>query len=121
MSDWLILVESLSDIGQAETPHKVMRISDYLANPKLFTGRRPYVLNLARSYGYQSEGYYASLLAEGRGHRVSPSVLTMKELTQKGLYAHALPDLNARLRDLRSKGVPEIPSLFVAFSRTPDA
>ena len=121
MSDWLILVESLSDIGQAETPHKVMRISDYLSNPKLFTGRRPYLLNLARSYGYQSEGYYASLLAEARGHRVSPSVLTMKELSQKGLYSHALPDLNARLRDIRSKGTPNIPSLFVAFSRTPDA
>ena len=119
MSDWLILVENLSDIGQAETPHKVMRIADYLSNPKLFASRRPYVLNLARSYGYQSEGYYASLLAEARGHRVSPSVLTMKELSQKGLYSHALPDLNARLRDARAKGAEQLDNLFVAFSRTP--
>ncbi|WP_377374687.1 RimK family protein [Ponticaulis profundi] len=117
MSDWLILVESLSDIGQAETPHKVMRIADYLSNPKLFSGRRPYVLNLARSYGYQSEGYYASLLAEARGHRVSPSILTMKELSQKGLYAHALPELNARLRDCRSKGAQHADKIFIAFSR----
>lgn len=121
MSDWLILVESLSDIGQAETPHKVMRIADYLSNPKLFSGRRPYVLNLARSYGYQSEGYYASLLAEARGHRVSPSILTMKELSQKSLYAHALPELNARLQDARKKGAATCESLFIAFSRTPTA
>lgn len=120
MSDWLILVENLSDIGQAETPHKVMRIADYLSNPKLFVGRRPYVLNLARSYGYQSEGYYASLLAEARGHRVSPSILTMKELSQKALYAHALPDLNARLREARSKGAETVERMFVAFSRTPE-
>ena len=93
MSDWLILVDAMSDIGQAETPHKVMRIADYLANPQLFAGRRPYVLNLARSYAYQSAGYYASLLAEARGHRVSPSVQTMVELSRKSVYSHALPDL----------------------------
>lgn len=117
MTDWLVLVESLSDIGQADTPHKVMRISDYLANPNLFRGRRPYVLNLARSYGYQSEGYYASLLAEARGHRVSPTVQTMVELSRKQLYAHALPELNARLTELRSKGAPIVEKLFIAFSR----
>ncbi len=117
MTDWLILVESSSDIGQAETPHKVMRIADYLSNPGLFSGRRPYLLNLARSYGYQSEGYYASLLAEARGHRVSPSVQTMVELSEKGLYAHALPDLNTRLAEARAKGAPLVDSLFIAFSK----
>lgn len=117
MSDWLILVDSLSDIGQAETPHKVMRVADYLSNPGLFVGRRPYVLNLSRSYGYQSEGYYASLLAEARGHRVSPSVQTMVELSRKGLYAHSLPELNTRLREARAKGAPQVETLFVAFSR----
>lgn len=118
MNDWLILVNSLGDIGQADTPHKVMRISDYLANPYLFTGRRPYVLNLARTYGYQSEAYYASLLAEARGHRISPTVQTMVELSAKELYAHALPDLNAKLRDARTKGAPLVERLFVAFSTT---
>jgi hypothetical protein len=39
MSDWLILVENASDLQQYETPHKVMRIRDYLTNPNLFTGR----------------------------------------------------------------------------------
>lgn len=118
MNDWLILVNSLGDIGQADTPHKVMRISDYLANPYLFADRRPYVLNLARTYSYQSEGYYASLLAEARGHRVSPTVQTMVELSAKGLYAHALPDLNAKAREARGKGAPVVERLFVAFSRT---
>ena len=118
MSDWLILVDAMSDIGQAETPHKVMRIADYLANPQLFAGRRPYVLNLARSYAYQSAGYYASLLAEARGHRVSPSVQTMVELSRKSVYSNALPDLAARARDAREKGAPLLTSLFIAFART---
>jgi glutathione synthase/RimK-type ligase-like ATP-grasp enzyme len=107
MSDWLILVENVSDLEQYETPHKVMRIRDYLTNPTLFTGRRPNVINLARSYAYQSEGYYASLLAEARRHRIAPAVQSMVELRQKSLYAHALPELDAALqRDVETGAVP---------------
>ena len=85
MSDWLILVEYATDVAQHETPHKVLRVRDYLANPRLFTGRRPNIINLARSYAYQSNGYYASLLAEARGHRIVPSAQSMVELSRKTL------------------------------------
>ena len=108
MTDWLILVDNPKDLEQVETPHKVMRISDYLTNPSLFIGRRPYIINLARSYSYQSEGYYASLLAEGRGHRISPTVQTMVELSAKSLYAQALPDLGQRVRDSLKKGAAPV-------------
>ncbi len=118
MSDWLILVESDGDIGQAETPHKVMRVADYLARPALFAGRRPHVLNLARSFAYQSAGYYASLLAEARGHRVSPSVQTLVELSSKSVYAHALPELNEIAQQARARGAPDIEKLFIAFARS---
>mgnify|MGYP003647675343 FL=1 len=121
MSDWLILVDHASDLAQHETPHKVMRVRDYLNAPGLFSGRRPNILNLARTYGYQSEGYYASLLAEARGHRVAPSVQTMVELSRKSLYAQALPELNAALaRDLDGGLIDEHP-LLVAFGLTRDA
>lgn len=117
MSDWLILVESASDVAQYETPHKVMRARDYLTNPGLFTGRRPNILNLARSYSYQSEGYYASLLAEARRHRVSPTVQSMVELSQKSLYAHALPELDAALQKDVEAGAPRCERLLVCFTR----
>ncbi|MGE0407742.1 MAG: RimK family protein [Amphiplicatus sp.] len=116
MSDWLVLVETASDLAQYETPHKVMRIRDYLTNPGLFTGRRPNIINLARSYAYQSEGYYASLLAEARRHRVAPVVQSMVELQQKSLYAHALPELDAALqKDIESGAIP-CEKLLVAFA-----
>jgi len=101
VSDWLILVEHAGDLGQHETPHKVMRIRDYIVNAQLFTGRRPNIINLARSYSYQSKGYYASLLAEARGHRIVPTAQSVVELSRKGLYAQALPDLDvALMKDL---------------------
>jgi hypothetical protein len=97
MTGWVILVDQPRDFPNAETPHKVITTSDYLARPRLFDIGRPKLLNLARSYAYQSKGYYASLLAEARGHRVVPSVETMLELREPKLYEHALPELEDEL------------------------
>ena len=64
MTGWVVLVDQLRDFPNAETPHKVITTSDYLARPKLFSGPgRSKIINLSRSYNYQSKGYYASLLA----------------------------------------------------------
>src|SRR5215469_3638865 len=67
MTGWVILVDQPKDLPNAETPHKVITTSEYLARPRLFDMGRPKLVNLARSYAYQSKGYYASLLAEARG------------------------------------------------------
>jgi glutathione synthase/RimK-type ligase-like ATP-grasp enzyme len=93
MTGWVILVDQPRDLPNAETPHKVITTSEYLARPRLFEVGRPKLVNLARSYAYQSKGYYASLLAEARGHRVVPTVETMLELREQKLYEHALPEL----------------------------
>ena len=93
MTGWVIVVDQPKDFPNADTPHKVITTSDYLARPRLFEGGRPKLINLSRSYAYQSKGYYASLLAEARGHRVVPTVETMLELREAKLYEHALPEL----------------------------
>jgi len=97
MTGWVILVDQPKDFPNADTPHKVISTSEYLARPKLFDFGRPKLVNLSRSYAYQSKGYYASLLAEARGHRVVPTVETMLELREAKLYEHALPDLEDEL------------------------
>src|SRR6516162_7396213 len=110
MTGWVILVDQPRDLPNAETPHKVITTSEYLARPRLFETGRPKLVNLARSYAYQSKGYYASLLAEARGHRVVPTVETMLELHEQKLYERALPDLEeelnkcARRADFQSEG-----------------
>ena len=97
MTGWVILVDQPRDLPNAETPHKVITTTEYLARPRLFEMGRPKLVNLARSYAYQSKGYYASLLAEARGHRVVPTVETMLELREQKLYEHALPELEDEL------------------------
>ena len=104
MSQWVVLVGRLADLDNSATPHKVMTSRDYLARPALFRGQRPKIINLSRTYAYQSRGYYASLLAEARGHRIIPSVETMIDLSEKKLYENALPELDSVLRKACEKG-----------------
>ncbi len=104
MTGWVVLVDHARDFPNADTPHKVITTSDYLARPKLFAGPgRPKIINLSRSYNYQSKGYYASLLAEARGHRIIPTVETMLELRELKLYEQALPDLEEALTAAATK------------------
>jgi glutathione synthase/RimK-type ligase-like ATP-grasp enzyme len=117
MTGWVVLVDAARDVPNAETPHKVITTRDYLARPKLFSGPgRPKIINLSRSYNYQSKGYYASLLAEARGHRILPTVETMLELSEPKLYAQALPDLQEALtsaaRKARAEAGPPFELLF---------
>ncbi|MGF7162258.1 glutathione synthase/RimK-type ligase-like ATP-grasp enzyme [Rhodoligotrophos appendicifer] len=90
---WLIIVDQNRDFANADTPHKVMTSRDYLSRPQLFGEMKPKIINLSRNYSYQASGYYCSLLAEARGHRIIPAVETMVELSKKTLYKHALPEL----------------------------
>jgi len=124
MTGWVILVDQPKDFANADTPHKVIMTSEYLARPKLFDFGRPKLVNLSRSYAYQSKGYYASLLAEARGHRVVPTVETMLELREAKLYEHALPELEDELNRCARKAdyQPEAEfRLLVCFGIASDA
>lgn len=98
---WVILTGRQSDLDQAATPHKIITNRDYLAHPALFRGQRPKIINLSNRYTYQSRGYYASLLAGSRGHKVIPTVETMIDLSERKLYENALPELELALNKCR--------------------
>lgn len=53
---------------------------DYLSDPQFSGGPGRKVFNLCRSFKYQAQGYYVSLLAEARGHRPLPSVTAIQDL-----------------------------------------
>lgn len=52
----------------------------YLTDPEWTTLRNLRVFNLSNDYSYQSRGYYVSLLAEARGHKVIPSIKIIQDL-----------------------------------------
>ena len=98
MTGWVILVDHERDFPNADTPHKVITTATTSRARSCSTSpARTKLVNLSRSYNYQSKGYYASLLAEARGHRIIPTVETMLELREQKLYEHALPELEDAL------------------------
>ncbi|HYC43469.1 MAG TPA: RimK family protein [Noviherbaspirillum sp.] len=58
----------------------VIPAQTYLMDPAYGDIGSTKVFNLCRTYRYQSQGYYVSLLAEARGHQPVPDVQAMKDL-----------------------------------------
>jgi len=118
MEGWVLVADQPRDLVARDLPHVIVSSEDYVARPFMFGGGRQKIVILARSYNYQTQAYYCSLLAEARGHRVLPSVETMLELRSRQHYEHAIPELEEAFnRDLKSAQGEPPPSLFVALGR----
>jgi glutathione synthase/RimK-type ligase-like ATP-grasp enzyme len=83
---------------------------DYLMNPDRYKSRGLHILNLCRSYRYCTTGYYCSLLAEARRHKIIPSVRTITDLASKAIYSlnvENLDDLIQRVLRKRARDSAE--------------
>ncbi len=76
----LVVVENVRRFPLELEGAQVVTAREYLTDPRWASQRRVAVYNLCRRYGYQSLGYYVSLLAQARGHRALPSVSTLQSL-----------------------------------------
>ena len=76
----LIIVEKPETWKFSLEDVEVITPEDYISLEQYQSARNLKVLNLCKSYQYQSEGYYVSLLAEARGHKVLPGVATIQDL-----------------------------------------
>ncbi|MEY1661623.1 RimK family protein [Isoalcanivorax beigongshangi] len=97
MTPVILIVEDPRDWAAYLPARHLMTAQQYLDSNTQFGSGRVQVINLCRSYRYLSPGYYCSLLAEGRGHRVIPSVRTVNDLSRKALYGLHLESLEATL------------------------
>ncbi|MEO3434292.1 RimK family protein [Inquilinus sp. CAU 1745] len=133
MNGWVIVVDRRSDFTGSEQGRTVATTREYIAGARTNGNGRPgnskaggvtpKIINLSRNHAYLSTGYYCSLLAEARGHRVIPAVETILELRQKSLYGYALPDLEEDLnrRVKRLSQPPEGPfKLLICFGDADD-
>ena len=107
MADHIILVENPTDWKSHFPNLPVVAAKDYLSKPEYSSaGRNLRVLNLCRSYRYLSVGYYCSLLAEARRHRVIPSVRTLNDLSRKSIYSLDTEDLDDQVQQVLGKPRP---------------
>jgi glutathione synthase/RimK-type ligase-like ATP-grasp enzyme len=64
---------------------EVISADAYLRDRRFSELKQARVYNLCDSYGYQTAGYYVSLLATARGHRTMPSVATIQDVKSRSL------------------------------------
>ncbi|NNM60049.1 MAG: RimK family protein [Legionellales bacterium] len=76
----LLVVSKKSDWIYAADDIEVVSAKTYLMDERYAEMRGLRVFNLCRSYKYQTYGYYVSLLAEARGHKVFPNITTIQDL-----------------------------------------
>ncbi len=97
MAKFLIVTEKRSDWASYFPSDSVVTVADYLDHRRDPQARNVQVINLCRSYAYQSLGYYCSLLGEARGHRVLPSLRTINAVGQRELQSVLLEGLSQAL------------------------
>lgn len=64
---------------------KVVSSRSYITDPEYQSLKNVRIFNLSNSYQYQKMGYYVSLLASARDHRVIPNATTLRDFSSLAL------------------------------------
>ncbi len=101
-----VVVNNPKDWNFDITGVEVIGAKSYLTDNNFAEIKNARIFNLCRSYKYQSTGYYVSLLAEARAHRVFPNVATIQDIKSQAIVRIISDDLD----DLIQKNLSKIKS-----------
>jgi glutathione synthase/RimK-type ligase-like ATP-grasp enzyme len=94
MANFLIVTDQSSDWQEYFPSDQVVSVDHYLNMDCKQNQTSVQVVNLCRDYNYMSSGYYCSLMAEARGHRVIPRVMAINDINQPFLLSSELLKFN---------------------------
>lgn len=117
----LIVVDRPEDFPWTVPDCQIVTARDYVRAAAPARAASVRVINLCRDYSYLSLGYYCSLLAEARGHKVLPAIEVMLDLHWKRLLRIALPEVNELVRrTFKAPPESEKISAHIFFRQTDD-
>lgn len=90
---------------------------EYLSNKKFFDDKDIKIYNLSKSYKYQSEGYYVSLLAMARGHKVMPGISTIQDMKSQAVIRVIEHDLDELIQKSLKKEASKKYTLSIYFGK----
>ncbi|RIH64891.1 GNAT family N-acetyltransferase [Mariniphaga sediminis] len=97
---------------------KVISSRSYITSPEFQSLKNVRIFNLSNSYQYQKMGYYVSLLASARDHRVIPNVTTLRDFSSlsliRSLSGYIDEDIQKTLKPVEGSRI----SIFVYFSQS---
>lgn len=122
MTSHIVIVENRQDWNEAFPEVELVLASDYLGNKDYLKLKQPHIINLCRSYRYLSTGYYCSLLAEARQHKMLPSVRTITDLSRKAIYSLDAEGLDKLVNRYLKKHADQLAGdtleMYILFGRT---
>lgn len=90
----IIVVNRVEDFPKEIKGLEVVTVEDYFTAEKYLAKKEFRIYNLSQRYRYQSAGYYVSLLAEARGHRVWPTVTTIQDFKSQSIIRMVSEELD---------------------------
>ncbi|MGI1680132.1 MAG: RimK family protein [Cellvibrionaceae bacterium] len=125
MSNLYIVLDELPKHSHDLPPEATIDFATYLSEHPKKGQKKTRIINLCNTDRYLSKGYYCSLLAEARGHKVLPSINTLSDLENQQIYllqiGDALKNLAPILAPKESDVVLEAKKSFkIFFGKTSD-
>ncbi len=97
MSRLYLVVDELDDWTRHLPEEAVISFDTYLNEHPVKGEKKTRIINLCDTGRYLSRGYYCSLLAEARGHKVLPPANTLTDLETRPLYLIQTSEALAKL------------------------
>lgn len=97
MINQIIVVEDAKRWTLNDIACPVVDVDDYLTSQEYFSLKNVQVINLCKNFSYSSIGYYCSLLAEARRHKIIPSVKSILDLSAKAMYSLDVVNLDGEV------------------------
>jgi len=76
----------------------IVQAADYLSDNYYHQNKSIRVINLCRSYNYQTIGYYVSLLAHARDHKAIPSILSIQDVLNTSISKQISQDIEEEMQ-----------------------
>jgi glutathione synthase/RimK-type ligase-like ATP-grasp enzyme/ribosomal protein S18 acetylase RimI-like enzyme len=97
---------------------KVVSSRNYITGPEFQSLKNVRIFNLSNSYQYQKMGYYVSLLASARDHRVIPNVTTLRDFSSlslvRSISGYIDDNIQKSLKHVKENKI----SLFIYFGQS---
>lgn len=95
----LIVVDNLKDWDFDIKGIELIDARSYLTRQAYLELRDVRVFNLCKNGKYQGTGYYVSLLAEARGHKVIPSITAIQDFKSQSILRGLSDELDQQIQD----------------------
>lgn len=124
MDSLIVIVDNIKDWKPYFPSDQIVPVRRYLFDRDFQEKKNLRVINLCNKNAYLELGYYASMLAEARNHKVIPKLKTLNDLGKKTIYLRDLEDFGGDIQKLGvklDKSMQASPVSFtVFFSKTMD-